>query len=140
MANPYPLLVDALRLLPGIQPVHELCRLGEARHRALISRDQVTAFDGLLLTLAQLEELFVYGEHGGPRVSPEGAKVLLHLFEENAFECANAYLVPGGLDLLRQYSNGEASIIDYSPRRMARQVGEAEKSEGLARSTSLSIV
>lgn len=84
--------------------------------------------------------MFLYGEHGGPRVSPEGAKVLLHLFEENAFECANAYLVPGGLDLLRQYSNGEASIIEYRPRRVARKFGEVEKSDGLTRLTSLSIV
>jgi hypothetical protein len=140
MANPHPLLVDALRLLPGIRPAHERGRLGEARHRAWVSPERVTVFNGVLLTLAQLEELFLYGKHGGPRISPEGAKLLLHLFEDNAFECSDARSVPEGLDLLRQYSNGKVSIIDYRPRRVARQLGEVEKNTGRIRSTSLSIV
>src|SRR4029450_11205772 len=36
--NPYPRLVDALRLLPRIRPVCERLRLGEAKHEASLSR------------------------------------------------------------------------------------------------------
>ena len=66
--SPYPLLVDALCLLPG--------------------------------TLAQLEEVFLYNEHGGPRVSPEGAAFLLDLFRRGAFDASDGREVEGGLELL----------------------------------------
>ena len=138
MANSHPLLVDALRLLPGVRPAHERGRLGEARHRAWLSLEKVSAFNGRLLTLAQLEELFLYNEHGGsPRISPEGARLLLHLFEGGAFDCSDTRSVPGGVDLLRQYSNGEASIIAFKPRRMPQQRGETER---INRSSRLSVV
>src|SRR5262245_24296076 len=82
----YPLLVDALRLLPGIRPVHERHQLGMAKHLASFSASRTTNVSGITLTLAQLEELFIYGERGGPRISQQGAKLLLQLFEQGAFD------------------------------------------------------
>ena len=41
----YPLLVDALRLLPGVRPVCERYRLGEAKLRASRSPKLVAYFN-----------------------------------------------------------------------------------------------
>lgn len=124
MAGRYPLLVDALRLLPGIRPVCERHRLGEAKLRAALSPRLVVDFNGVPLTRAQLDQLFIYNELGGPRVSQEGAKLLLELFDEGAFDRSDPRSVPGGLDLLKRYSTGRASIIDYKrPRRRGLSLG-----------------
>ena len=109
----YPYLVDALRLLPGIRPVCERHRLGEAKHRASLSPDRTTSVNGVPVTLAQLDELFLYNEHGGPRVSQEGAALLLELFGRGAFDSSDCREVMGGLELLTQYSKGLATVIDY---------------------------
>jgi hypothetical protein len=111
--SPYPLLVNALRLLPGIRPVCERHRLGEAKHRASLSPRRSASVNGVPVTLVQLEELFLYNEHGGPRVSQEGAALLLQLFAEGAFDSSDCREVEGGLELLTQYSKGLATVIDY---------------------------
>jgi hypothetical protein len=129
MEDRYPLLVDVLRLLPGIRPVCERYRLGEAKLRASRSPKLMAYFNGIPLTLLQLEELFVYRERGGPRVSQEGAKLLLKLFDDGAFDRSDPRSVPGGLELLTHYSAGRASVIDYRrPNvRRARQTHDAKK-------------
>jgi hypothetical protein len=129
MGDRYPLLVDALRLLPGIRPVCERYRLGEAKLRASRSPKLLAYFSGIALALPQLEELFVYGERGGPRVSQEGAQLLLKLFDDGAFDRSHPRSVPGGLELLMHYSAGRASVIDYSrPKvRRARLANDVEK-------------
>jgi hypothetical protein len=126
MEDHYPRLVDVLRLLPGIRPVCERYRLGEAKLRASRSPKLMAYFNGISLTLQQLEELFVYGERGGPRVSQEGARLLLQLFDNGAFDRSDPRSVPGGLELLTHYSAGRASVIDYGrPKvRRARQANQ----------------
>jgi hypothetical protein len=128
----YPLLVDVLRLLPGVRPVCERYRLGEAKLRASRSPKLMAYFNGIPLTLSQLEQLFVYGERGGPRVSQEGAKLLLKLFDDSAFDRSDPRSVPGGLELLMHYSAGRASVMDYSrPKvRRARQADDVKKRVG----------
>ena len=96
-----------------MRPVCERYRLGEAKLRASRSPKLVAYFNGVALTLSQLEELFVYGEHGGPRVSQEGAKLLLKLFDDAAFDQSDPRSVAGGLELLTQYSQGHARVLDY---------------------------
>jgi hypothetical protein len=117
MAGRYPLLVECLRLLPGVRPVCERYRLGEAKLRAARSSRLGADFNGVQLTLAELDELFIYDEFGGPRVSQEGAKLLLRLFDDGAFDRSAPRSVPGGLELLKDYSTGRASVIDYRPPR-----------------------
>src|SRR5262245_12617244 len=121
----YPLLVDALRLLPDIRPVSERHQLGMAKHLASLSSSRTANVGGVTVTLAQLEQLFLYSERGGPRISPAGAKLLLHLFGEGAFEATECRKVEGGLEQLTQYSNGLASVLDYSFWRRARRRGES---------------
>jgi hypothetical protein len=114
------LLVDALRLLPGIRPVYERHQLGEAKHCAAHSPDRTAQVNGVSVTLFELEELFVWGEDGrGPRVSRAGAALLIRLFEQNAFEVGQPRSVPEGLELLRQYSEGLATLLDASFLRRA---------------------
>jgi hypothetical protein len=86
-------------------------------------------FSGVPLTRALLEELFIYSELGGPRVSREGAKLLLKLFDDGAFDRSESRSVSGGLELLTHYSAGRASVIDYSrPKvRRARQVNDVKR-------------
>src|SRR5512145_1171101 len=128
--SPYPLLVNALRLLPGIRPVCERRQLGEAKHRASLSPRRSASVNGVPVTLAQLEELFLYNEHGGPRVSQEGAALLLQLFARGAFDSSDCRKVEGGLELLTQYSKGLATVIDYRFRarvRRPRSLAPAER-------------
>jgi hypothetical protein len=119
--DPYPLLVDALRLLPGIRPVYERHRLGEAKHCASHSPDQTALVNGVAVTLLELEELFVWGKGGGPRVSRAGAALLIRLFEQKAFEVGEPRSVPGGLELLAQYSRGLATLLNVNSSRIARR-------------------
>jgi hypothetical protein len=107
-----PLLVDALRLLPNVRPVCERDRLGEAKHSASHSPNRTAPVNGVSVTLVDLEELFLYNERGGPRVSQEGAALLLRLFEQGAFDCSDCLPVEGGVELLTQYSKGLATLID----------------------------
>src|SRR5262252_410885 len=81
----YPALLEALRLLPGVSPRPERDRLGEAKYQASRSPNHTALLNGVQVTLGQLEELFVSDKRGRPTVSPAGAAVLLHLFEESAF-------------------------------------------------------
>lgn len=111
-ASPYPSLVEALRLLPDIRPVCERDRLGEAKHEASGTRSRTASINGVSVTLLELEELFVDSERGTPRVSPTGAALLLRLFSEGAFDCVASRPVGGGLELLTQYSQGQASLIE----------------------------
>ena len=124
-SSPYPLLVDALRLLPGTRPVRERYELGEAKYRASLSPNRTADVNGVPVTLAQLEELFLYGERGGPRISQEGARFLLHLFRQGAFDSFGCRKVEGGLDLLVQYSEGLATVLDYTLWRTVRRPGES---------------
>jgi hypothetical protein len=64
------------------------------------------------VTLGELEELFLDSERGIPRVSQQGAALLLRLFEEGAFDCSECRPVEGGLELLTQYSKGLATLIE----------------------------
>ena len=119
--DPCPLLVDALRLLPGIRPVYERHRLGEAKHYASHSPDQTALVNGVAVTLLELEELFVWSKDGGPRVSRAGAALLIRLFEQKAFEVGEPRSVPEGLELLAQYSKGLATLLNVNVSRTARR-------------------
>ena len=119
----YPLLVDALRLLPGTRPVRERYKLGEAKFRASLSPSRTADVNGVPVTLVQLEELFLCGESDRPRVSQEGARLLLHLFDQGAFDSTGCRKVEGGLELLVQYSEGLATVLAYTVRPTARRPG-----------------
>ena len=110
-SSQFPLLVEALRLLPGISPRQERDRLGEAKYLASHSPTLITDFNGVELTVTRLQELFVRDKQGRPRVSPEGATLLLHLYEERAFPSFGDRRVAGDLELLTQYSRGLATVI-----------------------------
>ena len=110
--SPNPSLVDALRLLPNIRPVCERHRLGEAKHQASLSPDRTASVNGVSVALVELEELFLNSEGGTPRVSQAGAALLLRLFGQGAFDCSECRPVEGGLELLTQYANGLATLIE----------------------------
>ena len=124
----YPLLREALGLLPGIAPRQERDRLGEAKYQASRSPSRAADFNGVQVTLTQLEEVFVHDRQGGPRVSPAGAALLLHLFKEGAF-VLNDRKVGGNLELLGQYSKGLATLAACSPRRGAPRKARARSGE-----------
>ena len=115
--NVYPLLVDALRLLPGVAPVRAREALGQARHWA--TRTGVGEVNGVPASVAQLEQMFLHGEGGGPRISQQGAAFLLKLFREGVFERQDMRKVQDGVELLTAYAEGRASIIGpgYWPKR-----------------------
>jgi hypothetical protein len=131
-AEPYPLLINALRLLPDIRPVYERRRLGEAKHCADHSADRTAWMNGVSVALVNLQELFVWSERG-PRVSPAGAALLIHLFEQKAFEPGERRLVPGGMELLTQYSRGLASLLEASFRRTNRRPGRRSPVQPVAK-------
>src|SRR5512147_2521123 len=85
----FPSLVEALRLLPDIRPVCERDRLGEVKHEASRAGSRTAYVNGVSVTLQELDELFLDGEGGSPRVSPAGAGLLLRLFSRGAFESAD---------------------------------------------------
>ena len=124
--RPYlcPLLIDALRLLP-VHPLTERDELGQARYQAL--RQGSGEVHGTAVSLEDLQELFVQGDDGHPRISREGACVLLELYQEGVLEIARHKAVEGGVELLQAYAQGRASIIGpgYWPkprRTRARKV------------------
>src|SRR5262249_39748820 len=110
----YPSLQEALRLLPGIATRQERDRLGTAKYQASRSPSHAVNFNGVQLTLAQLEELVVYDQQRRPRVSPAGAALLLHLFEERAFASVDERKVEGNPEVLAQYSKGLASVVAFN--------------------------
>src|SRR5262245_33372758 len=124
----YPLLREALGLLPGIAPRQERDRLGVAKYQASRSPSRAADFNGVQVTLAQLEELFVHDRRGRPRVSPAGTALLLHLFKEGAF-APNEHKVEGDPALLEQYAKGLATLVPRSPRRGAPRKARAQSGE-----------
>jgi hypothetical protein len=118
--SPYPLLIDALRLLP-VHPGRERDELGQARYRA--TWDGSGEVHGVPVRLEDLEELFI--QHGGgvPRASPDGARVLLELFRAGILEVSRDRTVEHGVELLEAYAQGSASIIGpgYWARRPRRK-------------------
>src|SRR4030095_2859513 len=110
----HPLLLDALRLLPGIGPLCERQRLGEAKYRASRSSSFSVDFNGVILKLAQLQELFIHDKQGRPHVSPAGAKLLIHLHKERAFAALEERRVTGNLEVLARYAEGLARVIDLN--------------------------
>jgi hypothetical protein len=117
-----PLLIDVLRLLP-VQPVRERDTLGVARYRAL--REGWGKVHGVRLSLEELNEVFVAEEGSQPRVSREGARLLLKLYEEGALERSPKRGSEAGIELLQAFVAGTASIVSpallrTSGRRQAR--------------------
>jgi hypothetical protein len=113
------LLLDALRLLPGVKPLSVRSRLGEAKYWAGKAPDGTAQYEGVPLKLADLEELFIMDEQGRPCVSPAGATLLLQLYEAGVFECVQARKTVGDLELLRRYAQGEAVAVGKPPRSRA---------------------
>jgi hypothetical protein len=127
--RPYrcPLLIDALRLLP-IQPVKERNALGVARFRAL--RGGAGNLHGRRLSLKDMDELFV-GEQGDrPRVSREGARLLLKLYGAGVLDESPKRHVEGGIELLWAYVDGRASIV--SPALLPRRTRSRSTAQRLA--------
>ena len=124
----YPSLFEALRLLPGIAPRLERDRLGKAKYQASRSLSHTVNFSGVQLTLAQLQELFVYDPQGRPRVSRAGAALLLLLFEAGAFASLDGRKVEGNIQLLQQYSKGLASVLARNSRPRVPRGTRAESS------------
>jgi len=131
-AGPCASLLDALRLLPNVRPACERDRLGEAKYYASRSRNRTASLNGVTVSLAELEELFRHCEGGSPRISPDGAALLLRLFEQGAFDQPECREVGGGLELLAQYSRGLATLVESTfwrkPRR-PRSVAPAQRFE-----------
>ena len=120
-SGPCASLLDALRLLPDVRPACERDRLGEAKYYASRSADRTTSLNGVTVTLAELEELFRHNEGGSPRISREGAALLLRLFEQGAFDQPEVRVVDGGLELLEQYSKGLATLVESAFWRKPRR-------------------
>jgi hypothetical protein len=112
------MLIDALRLL-AVQPVKERDELGQARYCA--AREGVGTVHGVPVSNEDLEELFIQDSAGAPRISREGARVLLELFREGVLEASREKRAQGGFELLEAYAQGRASIIGLGywskPRR-----------------------
>jgi hypothetical protein len=137
ISNPcYPLLVVALRLLPGIGPRHERDRLGEAKYQAAHSPSRSADFNGMRLTLSELEELFVYDKQGRPRVSPAGASLLLRLFKQGAFASFEDRNVTGDLELLAQYAKGLATVIERNYWRRGPRKARSQPADGATQKRS----
>jgi hypothetical protein len=116
------LLLDALRLLPGVKPMSVRNRLGEAKYWAGRAPQAVAQFEGVPLKLAELEQLFIMDDQGRPCVSRTGAALLVDLYERGVFDCTPARNASGNLDLLVRYSRGESVVLDKPARvRTPRQ-------------------
>jgi hypothetical protein len=118
------MLIDALRLL-AVQPVKERDELGRARYCAV--REGWGEVHGVAVSQEDLEELFIQDSAGAPRISREGARVLLELFREGVLEVSREKRAKGGFELLEAYAQGRASIIGPGywpkpPRAKARAV------------------
>lgn len=130
-AAQYLRLVDALRLLPGVKPASERNRLGEAKYWATRSPEGIATWNGIRVTLAELEQLFIPDAQSRPCVSPAGAKLLLDLYRRDAFELLDGRKASGDLDLLTRYANGEAvPMSELRPPHSGRKA--KPKSETLA--------
>src|SRR5262249_29690098 len=81
----YPLLSEALRLLPGIGPDQEQRLSVRAKYRESPSASLRAHFNGLKLAPAQLKQLFVYAQQARLRISPAGATLILELYDKGAF-------------------------------------------------------
>jgi hypothetical protein len=108
--NPYrcALLIDALGLLAA-QPLRDRDALGQARHYA--AREGTGEVHGVAVAKQDLEELFLQDRGPAPRISREGARVLLELFREGVLEVSPKKRANGGVELLEAYGQGRASII-----------------------------
>ena len=126
----YPLLSEALRLLPGVGTHQERGRLGEARYRASRSAHLTTDFNGVKLALAQLQELFVCDQHGRPRVSPVGASLLLELYDKGAFTSRDDRRGGGSLEVLAQYAKGLATVVELNHWRTAPRKARSQSGNG----------
>jgi hypothetical protein len=104
----YPLLIDALRLLP-VHPLRERENLGVARHRAL--QDGTGELHGVPVPAADLEQLFMGEDAGAPRISPAGASFLLRLYKDGVLEVSPRRRDADGLELLEAFAQGRASIL-----------------------------
>jgi hypothetical protein len=113
------LLLDALRLLPGVKPLSVRSRLGEAKYWAGRAPSGIGQFEGISLKLADLEQLFIMDEQGRPCVSPAGAALLVDLYERGVFECVPTRKASGDLDLLAKYAKGEPVVLEKPPRTRA---------------------
>src|SRR5215470_2546775 len=127
----YPLLTEALRLLPGVGPRHERDRLGEAKYQASRSPSFTADFNGVPLTLTQLHELFVYDQQRRPRVSPAGAALLLKLYDEGAFALLDDRRSDGDLEVLAQYSKGLATVVELNHWRAAPRKARSPAGNGV---------
>jgi hypothetical protein len=115
------MLIDALRLL-AVQPMRDRDELGQARHCAAC--EGVGDVHGVAVSHDDLEQLFIQDFDGAPRISREGARVLLELFREGVLEVSREKRAKGGFELLEAYAQGRASIIGpgywAKPRRSKR--------------------
>lgn len=126
--HPYrcPLLLDVLRLLP-VHPLRERDVLGLARFRA--RRAGWGVVHGVRLASGDLEELFLDQDGGHPRVSREGARLLLDLYQKGVLEASPTRDADGGVELLEAYADGRASIVSpaflpRSGRRKSRSIAQ----------------
>jgi hypothetical protein len=126
----YPLLSEALRLLPGIGTHQERGRLGEAKYRASRSATLTTDFNGVELALTQLQELFVSDQQSRPRVSPAGATLLLDLYDKGAFTSRDDRKVDGNLEVLAQYSKGLATVVELNHWRAVPRKARSHLANG----------
>jgi len=115
--NTTALLLDALRLLPGIKPVREREELGVAKHQARLRG--MGEVHGVPVPHDQLEQMFLHGETGSPRISPLGVRYLLRLYDEGVFEHEGNAGGTQGLELLAANAEERASILGpgYWPKR-----------------------
>jgi hypothetical protein len=115
------MLIDALRLL-AVQPLKERDELGQARHCA--AGEGWGEVHGVPVSHEDLEELFIQDGAGAPRISREGARVLLELFREGVLEVSREKRAKGGFELLEAYAQGRGSILGLGywsqPRRSKR--------------------
>ena len=123
-------MIDALRLLP-VQPLKERDELGRARYAAL--RRGCGEGHANSVRLPDLEELFLEVDGSAPRISREGARLLLELYHEGVFETSLHRDAAADVDLLEAYAQGRASILGLSywprPRQQRRKVS-AEPAKG----------
>jgi hypothetical protein len=128
-SGPCASLLDALRLLPDVRPACERDRLGEAKYYASRSANRTASLNGVTVTLAELEELFRHNEGGSPRISRDGAALLVRLFERGAFDQPESREVDGGLELLEQYSKGLATLVESAFWRKPRRPRSASPAQ-----------
>ena len=103
------LLIDALRLLP-VHPLTERDELGQARYQAL--RQGSGEVHGTAVSLEDLQELFVQGDDGHPRISREGACVLLELYQEGCWKSLGTKLLKAAWNYCRPTPKVEPRSLD----------------------------